>query len=78
MQPEVNNRIQDLWTLPKLSQFKPYFFKIHFSIFAKATRGFEPIVHVYMFLHTLLNVLVQIANKMGLQKKNQYFLQVCA
>jgi hypothetical protein len=24
---------------------------------------------VYMFLHNLLNVLVQIANKMGLQKK---------
>jgi hypothetical protein len=24
---------------------------------------------VYMFLHSLLNVLVQIANKMGLQKK---------
>jgi hypothetical protein len=26
-------------------------------------------IHVYMFLHNLLNVLVQIANKMGLQKK---------
>jgi hypothetical protein len=25
---------------------------------------------VYMFLHNLLNVLVHIANKMGLQKKN--------
>jgi hypothetical protein len=25
---------------------------------------------VYMFLHNLLNVLVQIANKMGLQKKS--------
>jgi hypothetical protein len=25
---------------------------------------------VYMFLHNLLNVLVQIANEMGLQKKN--------
>jgi hypothetical protein len=25
---------------------------------------------VYMFSHNLLNVLVQIANKMGLQKKN--------
>jgi hypothetical protein len=25
---------------------------------------------VYMFLHNLLNVLVQIANKMGLQKRN--------
>jgi hypothetical protein len=25
---------------------------------------------VYMFLHNLLNVLVQIANKIGLQKKN--------
>jgi hypothetical protein len=24
---------------------------------------------VYMFLHNLLNILVQIANKMGLQKK---------
>jgi hypothetical protein len=27
------------------------------------------LLHVYMFLHNLLNVLVQIANKMGLQKK---------
>jgi hypothetical protein len=27
---------------------------------------------VYMFLHTLLNVLVQIANKMGLQKEISY------
>jgi uncharacterized membrane protein len=26
---------------------------------------------VYVFLHTLMNVLVQIANKMGLQKKNK-------
>jgi hypothetical protein len=25
--------------------------------------------HVHMFLHNLLNVIVQIANKMGLQKK---------
>jgi hypothetical protein len=33
---------------------------------------------VYMFLHNLLNVLVQIANKMGLQKKicNIYFLRL--
>jgi hypothetical protein len=28
---------------------------------------------VYMFLHNLLNVLVQIANKMGLQKKNKVY-----
>jgi ribosomal protein L32E len=47
----------------------------------KATRGLEPISYrgvlvstllhatVYMFLHNLLNVPVQIANKMGLQKK---------
>jgi hypothetical protein len=28
---------------------------------------------VYMFLHILLNVLVQIANKMGLQKKLLFF-----
>jgi hypothetical protein len=46
----------------------------------KATRGLEPISYrgmlvstllhatVYMFLHNLLNVLVQIADKMGLQK----------
>jgi hypothetical protein len=27
------------------------------------------LLHVYMFLHNLLNALVQIANKMGLQKK---------
>jgi ribosomal protein L32E len=50
-------------------------------LFPKATRGLEPIGYrgallstllhatVYMFLHNLLNVLVQIANKMGLQKK---------
>jgi hypothetical protein len=48
----------------------------------KGTRGFEPISYrgaqlstllhatVYIFLHNLLNVLVHIANKMGLQKKN--------
>jgi hypothetical protein len=46
----------------------------------KATKGLEPISYsgaplttllhatVYMFLHNLLNVIVQIANKMGLQK----------
>jgi hypothetical protein len=28
------------------------------------------IYNAYMFLHNLRNVLVQIANKMGLQKKN--------
>jgi hypothetical protein len=50
-------------------------------LFPKATRGLEPISYrgallstllhgtVYMFLHNLLNVLVQIANKMGLQNK---------
>jgi hypothetical protein len=50
-------------------------------VFPKATRGFEPIGYrgallstllhatVYKFIHNLLNVLVQIANKMGLQKK---------
>jgi hypothetical protein len=50
-------------------------------LFPKATRGFEPISYrgvlasallhatVNLFLHNLLNVLVQIANKMGLQKK---------
>jgi hypothetical protein len=48
---------------------------------SKATEGLEPISYrevlvstllhatVYMFLHNLLNVLVQIANKMGLQNK---------
>jgi hypothetical protein len=52
-----------------------------FSLFPKATRGLNLISYrgvlvstllhatVYMFLHNLLNVLVQIANKMGLQKK---------
>jgi hypothetical protein len=30
---------------------------------------------VYVFLHNLLNVLVQIANKMGLQKKNTQYVQ---
>jgi hypothetical protein len=51
-------------------------------LFPKASRGFEPISYrgallstllhatVYKFLHNLLNVLVQTANKMGLQKKN--------
>jgi hypothetical protein len=46
----------------------------------KATRGFEPVSYrgvllsillhatVYMFLHNLLNILVQIANKIELQK----------
>jgi hypothetical protein len=29
----------------------------------------DPHATVYVFLHNLLNVLVQIANKMGLQKK---------
>jgi hypothetical protein len=50
---------------------------------AKATRGFEPISYrgvlvttllhaiVYVFLHNLLNVLVQIANKIGLPKKKK-------
>jgi hypothetical protein len=50
-------------------------------LFPKAIRGFEPISYrgallstllhatVYMILHNLLNVLVQIANKMELQKK---------
>jgi hypothetical protein len=52
-------------------------------LFPKATRGFEPISYrgvllstllratVYMFLRNLLNVLVQIANKMGLTKNNE-------
>jgi hypothetical protein len=51
-------------------------------LFPNATRDLEPISYgevllsillhasVYMFLHNLLNVLVQIENKMGLQKKN--------
>jgi hypothetical protein len=55
--------------------------RLHDATFQKATRGLEPISYrgvlvstllhaiVYMFLHNLLNVLVQIANKMGLQKK---------
>jgi hypothetical protein len=37
-------------------------------------------IHVYMFLHNLPNVLVQIANKMGLQKKSTHdylFYNVC-
>jgi hypothetical protein len=50
-------------------------------LFSKATRGFEPISYrgallstllhatVYTFLHNLLNVPVQIANKMGLKNK---------
>jgi hypothetical protein len=50
-------------------------------LFPKATRGLEPISYrgvllstllhstVYVFLYKLLNVLVQIANKMELQKK---------
>jgi hypothetical protein len=53
-----------------------------YALFPKATRGLEPISYrgallstllhatVYVFLHDLLNVLVQIANKMGLQKKS--------
>jgi hypothetical protein len=53
-------------------------------LFPKATRGLEPISYsgvllttllhatVYMFLHKLLNVLVQIENKMGLEKKKKY------
>jgi hypothetical protein len=56
-----------------------------FNFIPKATRGFEPISYrgallstllhatVYMFLHSLLNVLVQIANKTGLQKIKQNF-----
>jgi hypothetical protein len=51
------------------------------SLFPKTTRGLEPISYrlallstflhatVYMLLHNLLNVLVKIANKMGLQQK---------
>jgi hypothetical protein len=51
-------------------------------LFPKATRGLEPISYrgallstllhaaVYVFLRNLLNVLVQIANKVGLQKEN--------
>jgi hypothetical protein len=57
--------------------------------FPKATRGFEPISYrgallstllhapVYMFLLNLLNVLVQIPNKMGLQKKNLGWFTQC-
>jgi hypothetical protein len=54
-------------------------------LFPKATRGFEPISYsgallstllhatVYMFLHNLLNVLVQMANKNGITKKNRSY-----
>jgi hypothetical protein len=46
--------------------FKVYFVKF---LFPKATRGFEPISYrgalLSTLLHNLLNVLVQIANKMG-------------
>jgi hypothetical protein len=41
----------------------------------KATRGLEPIsyraVLLSTFLHSLLNVLIQIANKMALKKKKE-------
>jgi hypothetical protein len=37
-----------------------------------------PHATAYVFLHNLLNVLVQIANKMGLQKKNYVALLVNA
>jgi ribosomal protein L32E len=55
-----------------------------FKLFPKATRGLEPIsyrgvlvstllhANEYVFLHNLLNVLVQVANKMGFQKKYVY------
>jgi hypothetical protein len=54
----------------------------------KATRGLEPISYrglllstllhasVYMFLNNLLNALVHIANKMGLQKKGRLVEQL--
>jgi hypothetical protein len=32
---------------------------------------------VYLFLHNLLNVLVQIANKVGLQNKSVYVWKYC-
>jgi hypothetical protein len=41
----------------------------HVSLCAVNVTWIGHSVHVYMFLHNLLNVLVQIANKMGLQKK---------
>jgi hypothetical protein len=53
-------------------------------LFPKATTDLEPISYraallstllhatVYMFLHNLLNVLVQIANTMGLQIKQKH------
>jgi hypothetical protein len=53
-----------------------------YDLFLKATSGFEPFCYkgevvitllraiVYVFLHNMLNVLVHIANKMGLQKKS--------
>jgi hypothetical protein len=65
--------------------YQSKFLAVSFFIFwefPKATRGFEPISYrgallntllnatVYMFLQNLLNVLVQTANKMGLQKKS--------
>jgi hypothetical protein len=57
---------------------------IIFALFLKATIALEPISYrgallntllhatVYMFLHNLLNVLVQVANKMGLLKMASY------
>jgi hypothetical protein len=49
------------------------FVKRHLPVKPKATRGLEPISYraalLSILLHSLLNVLIQIANKMGLQKK---------
>jgi hypothetical protein len=60
------------------NRYKTYWM-IFFHI-SNATRGFEPIsycatehsstCHCIRLSHNLLNVLVQIANKMGLQKNN--------
>jgi hypothetical protein len=57
-------------------------------LFPKSARGFEPISYrgallstllhatVYVFLHNLLNVLIQIENRMLLQKKYMYTWQI--
>jgi hypothetical protein len=62
-------------------RYTPGSSRLHDATFQKATRGIEPISYrgvqvstllhaiVYMFLHNLLNVLVQIANKKFQKKK---------
>jgi hypothetical protein len=49
--------------------YAPYYKTLSERLSATEHSSTSHCIHVYMFLQKLLNVIVQIANKMGLQKK---------